>query len=47
VVDFRMPWVTPPPGATALTVAYIVRSRTSSSQDGLWVAHLPLSDFPP
>ena len=33
--------------ATTLTVAYIVRSRAASSQDGLWVAHLPLSDFPP
>ncbi|HEY8927343.1 MAG TPA: hypothetical protein VIU64_23330 [Polyangia bacterium] len=46
-IDFRTPWTTPPDGATTLTVAYIVRSRAPSSQDGLWVAHLPLSDFPP
>jgi hypothetical protein len=26
-------------------VAYTVRSRTASSQDGIWVAHLPLADF--
>jgi len=47
VVDFRVPWSSPPDGATTLTVAYIVRSRAASSQDGLWVAHLPLGDFPP
>lgn len=47
VVEFRTPWTTPPPGATALTVAYVVRSRSPSSQDGLWMARLPLSDFPP
>jgi hypothetical protein len=47
VVAFQTPWKTPPPGATALTVAYMVRSRSPSSQDGLWVAKLPLSDFPP
>ena len=46
-VDFRTPWSTPPPGATTLTVAYIVRSRVPSSQDGLWVAKLKLDDFPP
>jgi hypothetical protein len=47
VVDFRVPWSSPPAGATTLTVAYIVRSRAASSQDGLWVAHLPLGDFSP
>jgi len=46
-IDFRTPWTSPPEGATTLTVAYIVRSRAPSSQDGLWVAHLPLGDFPP
>ena len=46
-IDFRTPWSSPPEGASTLTVAYIVRSRAASSQDGLWVAHLPLSDFPP
>lgn len=45
VVDFRVSWSTPPPGATELVVAYTVRSRTASSQDGIWVAHLPLADF--
>lgn len=46
VVEFR---VASPPraGATALTVAYVVRSRSPSSQDGIWVAKLPLSEFPP
>jgi hypothetical protein len=47
VVDFRVPWSTPPAGATTLTVAYVVRSRAPSSQDGLWMAQLSLSDFPP
>ena len=45
VVDFRVPWNTPPAGATELVVAYTVRSRAESTQDGIWVAHLPLSDF--
>ena len=45
VVDFRVSWPTPPPGATELVVAYTVRSRTASSQDGIWVAHLPLASF--
>jgi len=45
VVDFRVSWATPPVGATELVVAYTVRSRTASSQDGIWVAHLPLADF--
>lgn len=47
VVDFRVPWTTPPDGATTLTVAYTVRSQTPSSQDGIWAARLPLADFPP
>lgn len=45
VIDFRVPWSTPPDGATDLEVVYTVRSRTASSQDGVWVAHLPLSQF--
>lgn len=45
VVDFRTSWSTPPAGATELLVAYTVRSRTASSQDGIWVAHLPLAQF--
>ena len=46
VVEFRA--ASPPRlGATSLTVAYVVRSRSPSSQDGLWVAQLPLSEFPP
>jgi len=45
VVDFRVSFYTPPPGATELVVAYTVRSRTESSQDGIWVAHLPLAEF--
>jgi len=45
VVDFRVSWSTPPAGATDLEVVYTVRSRSPSSQDGIWVAHLPLSAF--
>jgi hypothetical protein len=45
VVDFRTSWTQPPSGATELLVAYTVRSRTASSQDGIWVAHLPLTQF--
>ena len=45
VTDFRVSWSTPPAGASELVVAYTVRSRAASSQDGIWVAHLPLGDF--
>lgn len=47
VVDFRASWATPPADATELVVAYTVRGRTASSQDGIWAAHIPLADFLP
>jgi hypothetical protein len=47
VVDFRTSWSTPPDGATELVVAYVARSVSTSSQDGIWVAHLPLAGFQP
>lgn len=47
VIDFRVPWTTAPAGATDLPVAYEVKGRAASDQDGIWVAHLPLADFPP
>ena len=47
VTEFRVPWTTAPPDATELPVVYIVRGRSASAQDGVWLARLPLADFPP
>jgi hypothetical protein len=47
VIDFRVSWNSPPEGATELVVTYIVRSRTASSQDGVWTARVPLAQLQP
>jgi hypothetical protein len=47
VIDFRVSWNTPPVGATELAVTYTVRSRTASSQDGIWTARIALDQFQP
>ncbi len=47
VAVFSPSWTTRPAEATELSVAYLVRGRTPSAQDGIWLAHLPLNDFPP
>jgi hypothetical protein len=38
-------WPEVPPGAVELPVAYLVRGRVASDQDGVWLAHLPLAEF--
>jgi hypothetical protein len=45
VVGFATPWTVRPAGATVLPVAYLVRGRAASAQDGIWSARLPLADF--
>jgi len=47
VVDLSMSWTKRPDDATELAVAYVVRGRDESEQDGLWLAHIGLSEFPP
>jgi hypothetical protein len=47
VVDFAVPWTKRPADATELLVAYVVRSRLPSAQDGVWSARIPLADSPP
>lgn len=47
VAAFVTPWTVRPAGATTLPVAYLVRGRAASPQDGIWLARLPLDDFLP
>jgi hypothetical protein len=47
VTDFAAAWPVRPLDAATLRVAYMVRGRAASPQDGLWLAHLDLDDFSP
>lgn len=46
VADFAVGWSVRPADATSLAVAYVVRGRAPSTQDGLWLARLNLDEFP-